>query len=489
MKITLVDPTLTADPALGLGYLASYLHKRARDVSVSIIETDRDVAERVLDTAPDLVGFTTVTANYSQVLNSVRDVRSKSDVPIALGGPHITALPESMPAEADIAVLGEGEATLLELVELFNSAGDFSAGRLGEIDGLAFWANGGLVKTNPREFIEPLDSIPMPDRGLFDMKRYLKPAMRDGAGFTRATTQLSARGCPYKCAFCHPSLVWRKVRMFTPEYVAEELNFIVRKYKLQSVLMSDDLFIMDPTRLEMLIELLGKRGILGKFKIFCETRPNLVTDRSVKLLKLLNVVEVGMGIESASPRILKYMKKGSASVEKNREAVELMRSNGINVYAFVIIGAPTETRAEMMETLRFVSLPAVTRFSVAIATPFPGTELWDYALEKGLVSLEMDWRRIFAQPVPGRPQPVYLNSDTLPYEDFLEVYKMFEDAKNVKWIQNTLPRLSIHHLGALSKRVISDPKAVGRLAGRVGRYLGTTLGQEKMDGSNAGTGN
>jgi len=485
VKVTLVDPTQTADPTLGLGYLASYLRKHRRGVSVSIIETDRNVVDRILDTSPDLVGITAVTANYSRVKETVEELKARSRVPVILGGPHVTALPESIPREADVAVLGEGEATFLELVQVLEAEGRFTSQRLSEVKGVAFRADGEVVKTTPREFIEPLDTIPFPDRGLFDMKRYLRPAMRDGATFTRATTQLSARGCPYKCAFCHPSLVWRKIRMFSPEYVAEELHYLVTSYRLQAVMMSDDLFILDPRRLEKLIELLGKYGILGRVKVFCETRPNLVTPWSADLLKELNVVEVAMGIESASPRILRYLKKGGVSVEQNWNAVDLISSRGMNVYAFVIIGTPGETREEMLETLRFVSDRRITRFSVAIATPFPGTELWDYALERNLVSVDMDWRRIFAQPVRGRPQPVYLNDGTVPYKEFLEVYKKFEDAKNVKWIRRTVPRLSLRHFEQLSRRIAADPAAVGRLAGRVRRYVGATLRERHKQGSRA----
>jgi anaerobic magnesium-protoporphyrin IX monomethyl ester cyclase len=475
MRVTLVDPASTADPTLGLGYLASFLHKTLNKVSVTILETDRNVAERIVSTKPDIVGFTTVTANYTRVAEAVRNLKSRCDVPVILGGPHVTALPESLVTGADAAVVGEGELTLVELVELYRAEGGLPHDKLAGIDGIAFWSGGRLIKTNVRQMLQPLDLVPFPDRDLYDMRRYLRPAMRDGANYVRATTQLSARGCPYKCVFCHPSLVWRKIRLFSPEYVAEEVDYLVTRYGVQAVLMSDDLFVMDPARIERLIELLGRRGILGRIKFFCETRPNLVTEWTVKLLKELNVIEVALGIESASPRILKYLKRGGVSVEGNWKAVDLIHSHGMNVYAFVMIGSPTETEEEMIETLKFVSDPRVTRFSVAITTPFPGTELWDYALDKGLVSIDMDWRRIFAQPVAGRPRPVYLNDETVPWGRFLEIYSMFEDAKNFKWVNRTLANLSWRHLGHLTRRVASDPRSLGRLARRVGRHLSSAV--------------
>ena len=426
-KLVLVNTWKMIYPPLGLGYIASYLHKYFNHINIEIIDSSNNLEKKIIAAKPDILGFTATTPSYPDVIDVIKKVKESLNVPILLGGSHITSLPHKLSEYVDIGVIGESEETVSELVSIFNESGGFKNSDLKEIKGIVYHSNKKNVVTEKRESIKPIDKIPYPDRDLFDMEDYLKPAdILVNHEYLRGTSILTSRGCPYKCVYCQVPQQWGKVRLHSAEYVAEEINLLVEKYDVEGIVIIDDLFILSTKRIERLIELLREYGILGEVKFLVDGRSNLINEKLLKLLKQLNVVQMALGIESGSERVLNYLKKNSVTVEQNKNAVALAQRYDIGVYAQFMMGTPTETKEEMLETVKFIKEQPLSSVHLSVTTPLPRTELWDYCEREGIVSDNMDWRRFNMEPQAGLKDNLYINKE-VSYREFL---KIFEEAQH-----------------------------------------------------------
>lgn len=167
----------------------------------------------------------------------------------------------------------------------------------------------------------------------------------------------------------------------------------------------------------------------------------------------MNVVSVAMGLESGCEKILRYLKGAAFSVEKNSQAVAILKKYGIAANASFVIGSPQETAADMMETYRFINETPLNLVDVYVLTPFPGTPIWKYALDRGLVGEEMDWERLNVNFEFNSREAVIL-SETLTREKILKYYKKFRRQRfrrNLKSIWGhpflqDLPRVAFNSL-------------------------------------------
>lgn len=369
-------------PPLGLGYIASYLNKYNPDVEAIIIDNDHLKELRAFK--PDMIGISSITPYFKESVKLARLIRKEFDVPLFLGGYHISMNPKSLLKTCfDFAVLGEGEETINEIVTLFKK-GKIDKGLLKMIKGVAF-ADKGLVITPPREMITPLDKIPFPARELY----------RE-IGKDRTAHIITSRGCPYKCVFCSSSSFWKSVRFHSPKYVVDEIEELVNRYKIKHINIADDLFIASRKRVYDILSLIKKRNIKATFSV--RGRADLMDDSLCKALKEMGVISINFGFESGSPRMLKYLKKDTVSVEQNMKAIDMCKRHGFMVVGSFIIGSPGETKEDMLMSLDFVRKSRLDGGDTYVAVPLPGTILWDYALKKGFVSDDMDWDRLNFNP-------------------------------------------------------------------------------------------
>ena len=371
-------------PGLGLAYLASSLksHFGENYFDFKIMErgNEVEVKKQISSFKPDIVGISSVTQNYNLAKNYAEYAQSQG-IPVIIGGVHISMLPESLSEYMDVACLGEGEKTIVELFELFIRKGGFPKEELKNIKGIAYREKGGvLIKTEITPLIQKLDEIRRPSRDLLDIGKH--------------SYIFSSRGCPYRCSFCASSRFWNTVRLFSAEYVVKEIKELYEKYDVKVISFYDDLFIISPQRLADMTVLLKKEGLHGKIKFTCSCRSNLVNDNTVKLLKDMGVVSVGLGLESGCPRILNYLKGESTSVEHNINAVKILKEKGIAVNASFVIGSPDEKESEMMETYDFIKKNRLDLVDIYVLMPLPGTPVWQYALDRNLVSKDMDWSKL-----------------------------------------------------------------------------------------------
>lgn len=245
-----------------------------------------------------------------------------------------------------------------ELFEFLSGVSDKKC--LEEIDGLAFKKNEHVHLTKPRACIEHLDDIPSPDRDAIKKMNeiYLLPRKTDVTkGFAKCTTMMTSRGCPFNCTFCSSIKMWKKARLFSAEYVVDEIEFLIKKYKTEVIYIVDDLFIISKERVKKITELIEQKGLNKKVKLSVFCRVNLIGEEILNYLKRMNVVHISFGFESGSERILNYLKKGAVTLKQNEDAIELCRKiGGIKVAGSFIIGSPTETKKDMQETLDFIKI-------------------------------------------------------------------------------------------------------------------------------------
>ncbi|MCK9593868.1 MAG: radical SAM protein, partial [Methanoregula sp.] len=303
------------------------------------------------------------------------------DILVILGGVHITTY-KILPEPFDLGVIGEGEETMLEIMQT-----DDPIGNRYLITGLCYNIGGKTYFTEPRPLIEPLDKIPIPDRGITNMDYYCKPQQIIPYHYGRTLTMMTSRGCSFSCIFCSTKIHWQKFRAFSAERVIEEIEILINKYHAEIIHIFDDLFIADKKRFIRIHDMILEQGIEQKVKFMCLVRSDLLDDKIMQMLKEMNVVVIGIGMESGNPKTLEYLKRNTTTIEKNRMAIDLANKYGIPVMGSFMIGNPNETEEELLQTLVFIkeyrASPYLSPLSY-IATAFPGTGFWKYAKEKGM---------------------------------------------------------------------------------------------------------
>lgn len=448
---------------LGLGYLAAYLKKYLDFHDLAIINTGDQTFEKIAAQQPEIVGFTAYTAGYYDVVALLKRVKQELGVHTLIGGPHVTCLPLQLPIEADIGVVGEGEETLLELMKSYETHRGFKSEELEKITGIVYWDNGVLKQNAPRAFITPLDQIPPPDRELLKIHDFLSPTQILMTNeYLRGATMLSSRGCPFKCIYCHVQSKWGKSRLHSAERVASEVEELVKKYGVEGIYIEDDLFVSSLKRIHDISAELKKRDVWGKVRFFIDLRANLVNPNLVNALKEMGVVKVALGLESGSERVLHYLKGGDVTVEDNRQAVHILNQAGIGCHCCFMIGAPHETREDIQQTQSLIreilDLHPRNFCQVTVVTPLPGTQLWDYAMEKGYIKANLDWKQFSLSPLQSKNRDFYVN-DQIPFEEFLGIVEETTNIANSRRLRSILTRFSWRYLG----RAIEDPKLAWKI--------------------------
>lgn len=437
MKLSLTESNIP----LGICYIAAYLREKGFDVG--IVEKHKNLAKEILKLNPEIVGISSTSSMYWKAVETAEQIKKLSpDTKIIIGGSHITAIPNSFPNCFDIGVIGEGELTMHEI----------ALGKpLEKIKGIIFRKNGKLVMTEPRPLIQNLDMLPFPARDLVDMNFYLAPRVR-ARRTIKGLEIISGRGCPYNCIFCGSEHMWhRNVRYFSADYVRREIRHLIDTYGVEEMIMVDDIFSINMDRLKEFAKILPK-----EVEYTIQMRANLMNEERCRLFKEIGVREICVGFESNSPRILNYLKGNTVTVEDNKRTLELCEKYGFELFAYAIIGSPTETKEEMLQTLDLLKHKAVTRVGVNILTPLPGTQLWEETKARGIVSDDMDFRIFdFSNANRGRGKRIHIAS--LSPEELTDMYNFFAKETDSK---NYSPKISYRKLFSLElwKKLLLNPK-------------------------------
>jgi anaerobic magnesium-protoporphyrin IX monomethyl ester cyclase len=366
---------------LGLGYLAAVLEKNQHEVDVidcqalklSYEEFKSEISKR----QPNIVGVTSTTLTYKSALQITRIAKEACPKCLTvLGGPHATFWDENALQECpslDIVVRKEGEYTLLELVQRIEAGKDYY-----DVLGTTCRKDEKTIKNPDRPYIENLDELPFPAHHLFPLKQLQKY----GKVIFPLTT---SRGCTFWCNFCSAVRMFgRRYRMRSPKSVADELEFLNKKYGAQQFTFYDDAFTVDQSRVQKICEEIQNRKL--KIKWDCETRADMVTKELLQKMRKAGCLAVWFGVEAGSQRVIDAMGKG-ITLEKTKTAFKWAKENGLMTIASVILGFPDETPETAWETIKFVDELNPDDVGYYIATPYPGTPMFDYVKK-------MNWLKI-----------------------------------------------------------------------------------------------
>jgi radical SAM superfamily enzyme YgiQ (UPF0313 family) len=405
-KILFVSPRkfLYSYPMLGMAFLSSYLKRYGRyqyDIRLADENTGSSWKDALNDFRPDIVSISSTTPQITYASRIAEYVKANFPGTLVLvGGPHPTVLPERTLDEFkafDIVCVGEGEKTFKELVDSYFSGEKDFRNQLSRIKGIAYRDNGSVLINEPNELIEDIDSIPLPDRDLFDRNYYFSRPRQVIRGLSKRSTHLmSSRGCPYNCTYCSSSLMWkRKVRFHSKERVIQEVTELSDKFKLEAVFFEDDLFIADKNRAVSICEGLVSSGLSKKMQWACQLKSNLLKENDLGLLKLLKeagCVQVEFGLESGSERFLKIIKRGTSTVDQNQFALDLAKKAGLRTVGNFIFGFHGETLEDMMKTKEFIlkNYKTLDYYQALIATPYPATTFWDECVRDKVIG-EINW--------------------------------------------------------------------------------------------------
>lgn len=362
---------------IGLGYISSFVKRRGYDVSFfdPNVEdvTPEDIAELVRQERPAVVGVSFMTPQFyaaKKIIDGIKGCRP--DVPIVLGGAHPSVLPKETLVEmpnADFVVFGEGEQTILELLDHLSKGKK----QLAEIDGLAWRENGKVVVNRPRELIADLDSLPFPDRDLIDQSLYHAQSFLSYS--SRAMTISTSRGCPCRCVFCASGHRFRShVRERSIANVMKEIDYLRDRFKIDYLLIKDDMFTSHKSRIEEFCSAMLQRH--PGLKWHCMVHVNFVDRDLLFTMKSAGLNDVFLGIESGNNEILKKARKG-ITIERSREMVKACAQLGIRSYGAFILGLPGDTSETIEQTIHFACSLSLTLAGFSILIPYPGTQVFE----------------------------------------------------------------------------------------------------------------
>ncbi len=372
------------EPPMGLASLYSYLKNAGHNASIIDMQGDRltnDDLKKILSAeSPQVIGITSMTTMIKTALEIAALAKSVHPaVPVIMGGVHPTVSPGPVLSDrcVDFVVRGEGEFVLEKLLAqgLENPQ---------NIQGLCWKEKDGTpIITDKAAIIDDLDSLPYPDYSSFPVENYIKYT-NDLRGI-RGITMMVTRGCPYKCAFCAvKETMGTQWRRLDPENAAKWMMEICRKYNLEGIWFKDSTFNLNRGWTKSFAETLISNNNSYQFQI--NTRVDLIREDEILLLSKAGLVQVDLGIESGSEKILKILKKG-ITIKQIYTAVDLLKKHKIKVSGFFMIGVPGETEDDVAQTLELARNLDLDRGSVSIFTPLPGSELYDNLAVENMIDL------------------------------------------------------------------------------------------------------
>ena len=403
--IILVNPPLTKEerfgemakhgataPPLGLCYLAASLRQakmRSRIIdALSFDKTIEETTEEIVAQNPRYVGISTTTVGIFRAGELAGEIKKTNPkIVTIIGGAHLAAVPqETMErfSQFDIGVIGEGEHTIVQLVQALDSGYDLKT-----VKGIIFrQKRGGLFAAIPQSPIEDLDSIPLP---AWDMVPHLKYYHESATRFSRLPLGaiITSRGCPGKCLFCDTSVFGRRFRGHSADYVINMIEYLKSNYEIKSLVFYDDYFTVDRNRLkEICIKMIEKKLDL---EWVCSARVNAINEEMLTLMKCAGCFQIAFGIESGSQKILDIQQKG-ITLDRIRNAVGMTSKAGIRTKGYFMIGHPTETPETIYQTIDFAKSIPLDNFQATYFTPLPGSPAYDIANKYG--EFDNDWRKM-----------------------------------------------------------------------------------------------
>lgn len=394
MKVMLINPPIdsvleqgNASPVtsflfynsapLGILYIAAVLEREGHEVAcidaaAELLNVEGTV-KRVEEFAPDLIGIGSFTVTFETCVKLGEALKDAlPNIPIVLGSYHVTLVPEEAMANTcfDVGVLGEGEFTMLDLVDHYQGRKS-----LEDVPGIVFRQDDGSCHFTPaRKKFKALDELPFPARHLLPPNIY-RPIPVDEHAFPKFA-MVSSRGCPHACAFCQKSR--SGYRSHSAQYVVDELEHLIRDFGVQDVAFVDSLFCANKKRVHAICDEMIRRGVHKKISWTCSSRVEVVDKPLLQKMKDAGCWRTRFGVESGSDRVLDFISKGITK-DKIRKAITAAHEVGLRPKAFFMVGHMPDTRESILETIEFAKSIPLHDVTVQINTLLPETpqmEIW-----------------------------------------------------------------------------------------------------------------
>ncbi|MBI5410257.1 MAG: radical SAM protein [Nitrospirae bacterium] len=473
MNVILVQPA-TSDRGfihLGLGFIAASLEQRGHKVSILDLgiegESSKKIRRIIQEAAPEVAGITALTPTYPTALRMAQLIREINPRCITVfGGTHPTILTEEVLNEpfVDIVVRGEGEITMCEILDALKDGKGLSS-----ISGIVYKENGKTVYNPDRPFIEDLDTLPPIPWHLFKVEKYT-----GNLNGRRAVGLSAARGCPFSCVFCYRGPAAGKVvRYWSPERVVKEVKRVKEKYNITAFHFWNDVFTYDKKWAITLCDMIIKEKLDIEWD--CQTRADLINEEVLRKMKEAGCTAIMLGVESGSNEILKHVNK-KLTKEQIYDSFQLLHQVGFETTATFTMGLPWDTKETIQETIDFAKAinPSFAMFYVA--TPFPGSPIWEICLQKG-IPLSRDWENYRIIPFEidlDKFAPVF-DTSRLSVEDlkrFIKTAQIEFQVGRFKKGQRLRGLKNIYEIFAL---IFRRSKSVTKLMQLIFRVLGDTL--------------
>lgn len=373
-------------PSLALAGLAAWVRQHGYPVGLIDLHVENlmpaDAADRVRDFNPDIVALTSKTLGWPAVIEIAQMVRQAAPrARVVVGGPHMSIYPkESMSWDCfDLAVVGDGEETFLELCDRYESGSDWD-----DVPGTVVRRADGEVVQNPaRPLPKDINRYPMPAWDLLPVTDYhcltlLKPF----------ATMVTTRGCPWHCGYCS-QVYSEKLRFREVELVVDEMEFLERSYGVREIVFFDETFTIGKRRMLKFSEEVQRRGLKVKFNI--RARVDTVDRDVVRALKKAGLRSIHMGVEAGTDRVLKIMNK-QITREQTEQAFRICREEGVDTRGYFMVGYYDATPDDVEDMISFASGLGLDWASFSVATALPATDLYRIAQERGYVEGDF-WKR------------------------------------------------------------------------------------------------
>ncbi|NIM47627.1 MAG: radical SAM protein [Candidatus Aenigmarchaeota archaeon] len=384
MKTLLVNPQLKkyqqpSLPPLGLLSIAAVLEKEGQKVDLLDLNVEPKALKNYKE-KPDLVGITATTPLVKEAWNLTKYFRKKR-IPVILGGPHPSALPEESLKYADIVIRNEGELTMKKLCENWD--------KKEKVIGISYKKNGKIIHNPPRPLIKNLDELPFPAYHLLpDISLYSTP-QPVVTQKKRCLTLVTSRGCPYQCNYCFKGVFGPVWRPHSAEYIVRLWKYLVSDFGVEEIGVQDDNFNFDYDRARRIVDGLIKEKINIPWTTAQGIRADKVDLPLLSKMKKSGFFRTGFGIEAGSQEMIYKIGKG-LKLEKAEKAIKICKKLGIESIGYFIIGNAYDNTKTMEETINLaIKLdPDIAHFTIAV--PLPSTPLYKLIEKEGKFLIK-DW--------------------------------------------------------------------------------------------------
>jgi anaerobic magnesium-protoporphyrin IX monomethyl ester cyclase len=425
MKIVFINPSLRPDAKrrllpVGLAYVMTAAKNSGFEFDLIDMDIDQlsmhDLEEILGCRTYDVYAFGCIVTGFKQVKEISRIVKSSNPQATVIAGNSVaTSIPEILlnNTMVDIAILGEGDNTIVELLKVLEKGNSISG-----VQGIAFKENSKIVHTPARVAIPNLDVLGFPDWDLFELEKYNEYSSLQMATFvsdqTRSYPLNAARGCPFNCSFCYHVFKDQKYRKYSEEAVMNEIKRLHDRYNCNHISFWDELTFHTIKSASVMAEKI--RNLDFEISWEAPTRGNLFKEKDVELIKGLKesgCSSISFSLENASSEILKAMNK-KMNVSQFIEQVKALWDGGVTPLTSVVFGYPQETPETIQKTLDVCEACGIYP-SVGFLLPLPATPIYEWAKENGYIDNEVEYlERI------GDRQDFHINLTAMSDEEFVE---------------------------------------------------------------------